>query len=108
MGKNVISNSKKTSLTGVYFHMELITLPLVSTCKVSIFDLKIFGQENLYSNDDIFKRFLAHVFNPLMNPSSGISSSSLARKQRLDLLRHLVSLFFVNAGDDDWINCRKI
>ena len=40
MVRNVIANEKKTSLHGVYFHVELITFPLVSTCKVSVFDLK--------------------------------------------------------------------
>ena len=56
MERNVIANMIKTSLHGVYFNVELITFPLVSTSKVSVFDLKNFGQENLYSNDDIFKK----------------------------------------------------
>ena len=56
MGKNVIAHMKKTTLYGVYYQQVKITFPLVSTSKVSLFDLKIFGQENLYSNDDIFKR----------------------------------------------------
>ena len=56
MERNVIANVKKTSLHGVYFHVELITFPLVSTCKVSVFDLKIFGQENLCSTNDIFEQ----------------------------------------------------
>ena len=58
MERNVIANMIKTSLHGVYFHVELITFPLVSTCKVSVFDLKIFGQENLCSNNDIFEKIL--------------------------------------------------
>ena len=58
MVRNVIANEKKTSLHGVYFHVELITFPLVSTCKVSVFGLKIFGQENLLSNNDIFEKIL--------------------------------------------------
>ena len=56
MERNVIANMKKTSLHGVYFHGELIPFPLVSTCKVSVFDLKIFGQENLCSTNDIFEQ----------------------------------------------------
>ena len=56
MVRNVIANEKKTSLHGVYFHVELITFPLVSTCKVSVFGLKIFGQENLCCTNDIFEQ----------------------------------------------------
>ena len=58
MVRNVIANEKKTSLHGVYFHVELITFPLISTSKVSLFDLKIFGQENLFSTNDIFEKIL--------------------------------------------------
>ena len=31
-----------------------------------------------------------------------------SRQQQLDMLRNLVSLFFVQIGDEDWINSRKI
>ena len=60
METNVIANVRKSNLHGVYFHVELIPFPLVSTCKVSLFDLKIFGQENLFSKDDIFEQNVAN------------------------------------------------
>ena len=54
MVRNVIAHMKKTTLHGVYYHQVKITFPLVSTSKVSLFDLKIFGQKNLCTNKDIF------------------------------------------------------
>ena len=58
MGKNVIAHMKKITLHGVYYQQVKITFPLVSTSKVSLFDLKIFGQENLFSTNDIFEKIL--------------------------------------------------
>ena len=34
--------------------------------------------------------------------------SSYTRKQRLDLLSNLVSLFYVDIADDDWVNSREV
>ena len=56
MEKNVIAHMKKSTLHGVYFREKQVTFPLISTHKTCIFDLKIFGQENLCSTNDIFEQ----------------------------------------------------
>ena len=56
MEKNVSANISEPTLHGVYFREELVTFPLISTYKSCIFDLKIFGQDNLCSNNDIFEQ----------------------------------------------------
>ena len=56
MVTNVSANSSKLTLHGVYFREEQVTFPLISTYKSCIFDLKIFGQDNLCSNNDIFEQ----------------------------------------------------
>ena len=55
------------------------------------------------SDDTLFKKFLDYVMVPQQ-----LEQSIAVQKQRTDMLRHLVSLFFVNISDDDWINGRKI
>ena len=60
MVTNVIAHMKKTPLHGVYYHQVKITFPLVSTHLSCLFDLKIFGQENLFSKDDIFEQNVAN------------------------------------------------
>ena len=56
--------------------------------------------ELVHSSDEVFKDFLTFIVLPAQD------GSTHTRIQQLDMLRHLVSLFFVNISDDDWINCR--
>ena len=58
MEKNVSEDTSKTTLHGLYYRWEQVTFPLISTHKSCLFDLKIFGHENLYTKDDIFEKIL--------------------------------------------------
>ena len=53
--------------------------------------------------DKFFKSFLNYIIMPYYT-----GSDKHTQKQYLQLIRNLVSLFFVKISDDDWINGRKI
>jgi len=91
---------------------------------------KLMMMELVNGPDELFIKFMNHLLVPRAPASdrqsllSGLNANNpeetsspgnsafepkqFERRQQLDLLRNLVSLFFVQVGDDDWINSRKI
>ena len=56
-------------------------------------------------SNEVFTKFLNYVF---LIGSSDKQIASHTSSERITLLRNLVSLFFVDTGNDDWINCGKV